>query len=60
MSVKSVDEVAVDRPLLTQRPLYPLRTVDLSDMLNGDYIRDHLATPTVTYQSIEEASLAQK
>lgn len=60
MSVKSVDEVAVDRPLLTQRALHTLHTVDLSDMLNGDYIRDHLATPTVTYKSIEDASLAPK
>ncbi|GAA5961991.1 hypothetical protein JCM10213_008669 [Rhodosporidiobolus nylandii] len=32
--------------------------VDLSDMLNGDYIREHLFAPTLTISSIEDTAFA--
>ncbi|ORY72439.1 P-loop containing nucleoside triphosphate hydrolase protein [Leucosporidium creatinivorum] len=32
--------------------------VDKSDMLNGEYIREHLTEPTITFSSIEDPSYA--
>lgn len=32
--------------------------VDQSDLLNGEYIREHLAPPTITFSSIEDPSYA--
>lgn len=32
--------------------------VDLSDMLNGDYIRDHLYAPTQVVETVDDPAFA--
>lgn len=46
------------RPSLNRGTDFSACAVDLSDMLNGDYIREHLFEPTLQVSSLEDSAFA--